>query len=53
MDGRENLEKNIIFNALKEKRGKYTLSAVLKINKTKSKGSHFTYLIIGKTLIFI
>ena len=53
MDGRENLEKNIIFNALKEKRGKYTLSVVLKINKTKSKGNHFTYLIVRKTLSFI
>ena len=54
MDGGKNLEKNINFQCLKkEKRGKYTLSAVLKINKTKSKGNQFTYINIGKILTFI
>ena len=54
MDGGENLEKNINFQCLKkEKRGKYTLSAVLKINKTNSNDNHFSYLSIGKLPIFI
>ena len=54
MDGGENLEKNINFQCLKkEKRGKYTLSAVLKINKTKPNCKHFTYQIIGKMITFI
>ena len=54
MDGGKNLEKNINFQCLKkEKRGKYTLSAGLKINKTKSNSNHFTYLIIRKILTYI
>ena len=54
MDGGENLEKNINFQCLKkEKRGKYTLSAVLKINKTKSNSNHLTYLMIRKTPTYL
>ena len=54
MDGGEHLEKNINFQCLKkEKRGKYTLSAVLKINKTKSKGNQFSYISIRILPTFI